>query len=275
MKRIILSVAMLMLGASLLSAQTLKVVSYNIRLGVANDKENSWQFRKEATPAMINEIKPDIMGLQEAYDFQEQYIQDNARSYKLVSVARDDGKEKGERMSIVWNDDTVELLDWGTFWLSETPDEPSLGWDAACRRTATWAFMKLRKSGKRFFYVNTHLDHIGVEARRNGLALVEKKIADMNPENLPMVLTGDFNIRRDNPTIVEFNERMNNARECAAKTDSKASYNGWGKSDTDNIIDYIYFKGFRKCLSFQTLDQSFAGKPYISDHYPVCAVLKF
>lgn len=259
-------------------SDTLTVISYNLRNNSRNedDPANNWDNRKPASKAMIDTEKPDIFGVQEAYPSQENYLLEVCPKYKAVGVCRDNGVDEGERMSIFWNTETVELLDWGTYWLSETPDVPSFGWDAACRRTATWAFMKHIPSGRKFFYVNTHLDHIGVEARRNGVALVEAKIAEMNSENVPMILTGDFNIPDDDPTILEIDSRMMNSRNVAKVTDRKLTYNGWGNEEEACRIDYVYSKGFSGCDLFKTLDGNYVeGIKYISDHYPVKAVLRW
>ena len=254
-------------------AETIKVISYNIRLGVANDKENAWDNRKEATPAMLDEQKPAIFGVQEAYKFQIDYITEQCPRYAAIGVGRDDGLDKGEHMSIFYDQNLIELEDWGTYWLSETPDEPSKGWDAACRRTATWSKLKIKKSGREFFYVNTHLDHVGVEARKNGLALIVERIAAMNPDGFPMILTGDLNVTADDPCLVDLDTKMKSARIYAEKTTDKTSFNGWGKAS--EAIDYIYYSGFAKCTVFDVLDGTYAEKPYISDHYPVVATLVF
>ena len=266
-----------MLGAAWLTgcgkedAIQLDVISYNIRLGVADDGENSWEYRRPATIAMLQDRMPDIFGVQEAYDFQIAYIEDNLPVYSSVGVGRDDGKEAGEHMSIFYNTETVKLVDWGTFWLSETPEVPSMGWDAACRRTATWAL--LEKAGHRFYYVNTHLDHIGKEAQKNGLALIVDRIDDINPEGYPMVLTGDFNVTPDDPVLDDLETMMLSARDKAAETDHLGTFNGWGGSDS--VIDYIWYSGFSSCDRFETVRQQYGGIPYISDHYPVRAVLTF
>ena len=148
--------------------ETLKVVSFNIRNGEASDGTNSWIYRYPATALMIEDQKPDIMGLQEAYSYQVSFITENLLNYEAVGVGREDGRKEGEHMSILYNKKTVSLKKWGTFWLSDTPDEPSQGWDGACKRTATWALMKDKRSGNSFLYVNTHLDHVGKEAQKNG-----------------------------------------------------------------------------------------------------------
>ena len=211
------------------AADELKVVSFNIRMGVADDGENSWKYRKEATSAMIRDIQPDIMGLQEAFSFQADYIREECPEYEGVGVGRDDGETEGEMMMIFYRTAAVELLDWGTFWLSETPDVPSFGWDAACRRTATWAKLRMKKSGKGFYYVNTHLDHIGRLAEKNGLKLIVDRIGSINPEGLPMVLTGDFNVLPEDSVLDELDTMMSSARATAEVTDSKSSYNAFGK----------------------------------------------
>ncbi|MBR6933503.1 MAG: endonuclease/exonuclease/phosphatase family protein [Bacteroidales bacterium] len=252
----------------------LTVMSYNIRNGEAKDGTNSWEFRYPASAMMLDDQKPDIFGVQEAYLYQVKYLTEFPGYYKSVGVGRDDGKTKGEYMSIFYNKKTVKMLKWGTFWLSETPDEPSFGWDAACRRTATWALLKDKKSGKKFYYVNTHLDHKGWEARRNGLKLIVDYIDKMNPKGYPMVLTGDFNMTPDRPEFEELNKRMQDAREVAPITDHLPTFNGWGKVDKD-IIDYIFIKGWSKCISYETVRKPYMDRKFISDHYPIKAVLEF
>ena len=277
MKKIfLLAMAAAMLLPLTLSAKEpgrLVVISYNIRLGTANDGTNSWEYRYPASAMMIDDQKPDIFGLQEAYDFQVNYLTNACDGYKSVGVGREDGKHEGEHMSIFYKKKNIKLLKWGTYWLSDTPDVPSMGWDAACKRTATWALMKDKRSGKKFYYVNTHLDHVGTEAREKGLNLIMDNIKKMNPEGLPLVLTGDFNMTIDNPNMDEIKVRMKNTREVAAKTDSHATFNGWGKSGS--IIDYIWFSGFSSCPEYETVTTPYMDRAFISDHYPVKAVLVF
>ena len=90
-----------------------------------------------------------------------------------------------------------------------------MGWDAACYRTATWALMKDKRNGRNFYFVNTHLDHVGVVARKNGLQLVVDRIAAMNPEGYPMVLTGDFNMTPDDPALADLDKQMTSTRAMA------------------------------------------------------------
>lgn len=274
-KKIFMLAAAMIMSLPLLQAQEsegLKVMSYNIRLGSAQDGTNSWALRYTATGKMLEDQKPDVFGVQEALEYQVRYIEEMC-GYESVGVGRENGKKEGEHMSIFWNKKTVSMLKWGTFWLSETPEKPSKGWDAECFRTATWALMKDKKTGKKFYFVNTHLDHKGTEAQKNGLKLIVDRIAEINPDGLPMILTGDFNIEPKNPALKDLDARMQSARNIAEKTDDHATYNGWGKSST--MIDYIYVSGFSSCPEYQTVTKRYEDRKFISDHYPIFARLIF
>ncbi|MBE6241370.1 MAG: endonuclease/exonuclease/phosphatase family protein [Bacteroidales bacterium] len=252
----------------------LKVMSYNIRQGSVDDGTNSWMYRCPATIEMLEDQKPDIMGLQEALCDQVMFIEEFTKDYDYVGVGREDGKKKGEHMAIFWNKKTIKLLKWGTFWLSETPEKPSMGWDAACYRTATWALMKDKRTGEKFYFVNTHLDHVGAEARKNGLKLIVDRIGQINPEGYPMILTGDFNMKPTAPELKELDSKMKSTRKVASKTDNHNTFNEWGKAKKDMIIDYIYISDFT-CLEYSTITKKYAEKTYISDHYPISARLIF
>ena len=288
MKRII--VIILAAVASLSAgAEGIRVMSYNIRLGVANDGANSWTNRRDATPAMIYDVRPLVFGVQEAFRFQLDFILEQCPAYKCVGIGRDDGFDAGEHMSVFFNADSLKLVKWGSYYLSETPQVPSKGWDAACPRTATWCLFEIKTSGRKFYFVNTHLDHKGKEARRQGLKLLYERIGAMNRENYPMVLTGDFNVTPDNPGLEDINKLMKPARFTARDADTKGSFNGWGKYGESSAaptldgapvkallpIDYIYYSGFGSCTKFRVVTQRYADKPFISDHYPVYADLVF
>ncbi|MCF0174893.1 MAG: endonuclease/exonuclease/phosphatase family protein [Bacteroidaceae bacterium] len=282
----VLSLAVALLISVLAMAQV-RVMSYNVRYGAAKDGENSWDKRKAATPAMLREIKPDVFGVQEALTFQLDYITENCPEYKCVGVGREDGKDGGEHMSVFYNSEKIDLLEWGTYWLSETPQVPSFGWDAACKRTATWTRLKVKKTGEEFFFVNTHLDHKGFEAREKGLMLLVERISAMNPNGVPVVLTGDFNITPDAEELEGLNRIMKSARGYAKHADPNGSYNGYGakgkskgaptlRKEVQGLlpIDYIYYAGFEKCKRFVVVTKEYNGIKYISDHYPVYADLK-
>lgn len=249
------------------------VSSFNIRNSTANDGTNSWDFRAEAVIAMIQDQAPDVLGLQEASELQNDMLDYFLDDYKYVGVGREDGRHKGEHMSIFYNKKTTSIVKWGTFWLSETPDVPSMGWDAACMRTATWALVKDKASGKKYYVVNTHLDHIGAEARANGLKLIMDRIAGINPDGLPLIVMGDFNVKPEDPSLAPIRARMQNCRDIAAKTDDKATCHDWGKIAIK--IDYIWVKGFSSCIEYETITKPYVGHTFVSDHYPIKAKLIF
>ena len=265
----------------------LSVISFNIRvMGGLSEliNPNSWSRRRSATPAMIKDYCPDIFGVQEALSDQLTYVGDNLTNYSYVGVGREDGKEiseitdreeSGEIMAIFYNTSKIKLLEWGTYWLSETPEEPSISWEADYKRTMTWARMETKYSGRKFFYVNTHLDNHSGTAREEGLKLIVNKIAEMNTDNLPVVLTGDFNVTPDNSVLgVLVDAEMLDARTTAEETDELATFNGFGDEE-ERVIDYIYYRGFSSCPEYETIVKQYENIQYISDHYPIVARLMF
>ena len=127
-----------------------KVMSFNMRLATTADGDNAWDFRKETFVEVVKESDPLLLGVQEALWVQMEYLDGALDGYKWIGVGRDDGEKKGEFMAIFYKEDAVELLDSGTFWLSQTPDQPGKGWDAACCRTVTWGKFRCKKSDKEF-----------------------------------------------------------------------------------------------------------------------------
>ena len=255
--------------------EPIKVISYNIRCGVnpGQDGENNWEYRKQASINMINDEKPTIFGVQEALPPHLEYLKEQLPQYASYGIARDDGKTEGEYMTIYYLKDEVELLDCGTFWLSETPETPSMGWDAACKRTCTWAKMRMKRSGKEFAYLNTHLDHVGKVAQREGLALMMKRAAEIVPDGMPVFVTADFNCVTSDPIFEPIKAVMKDARETAPQTDRRATFNGW-KPNATAVIDHIFYRGAEP-KSFRVLCDKNYGAPYISDHYPVVLEAEF
>lgn len=246
----------------------IKVISYNIRLGTADDGENSWEYRKCASVNMIRAEKPTVIGFQEAFAFQLDFLLDSLPDYEMIGVGRDDGVANGEYMAIFYRSDEVELLQWGTFWLSDTPEQPSFGWDAACRRTCTWAKFRHRTTGAYFAHFNTHLDHMGAVAKREGLRLIAEQMHKIVPSRMPLFLTGDFNLTPDNEALEVLAHSLLDARTVATDTDSRITYNAWGNELRSSIIDYIFLRG-AEASTFSVLCDENYGAPYISDHYPI------
>ena len=231
-------------------AGSLPVMSFNVRYGTAKDGDNVWENRRDAACAMILDQRPAVFGVQEALDFQLDYFVEHCPGYRCVGVGREDGVHEGEHMSVFYDTERIELKEWGTYWLSETPFQPSLGWDAACRRTATWTLLHDKATDRNFYFVNTHLDHVGKEARRNGLLLLVERIGAMNPEGYPMILTGDMNVYPDDPCLNALRELMSDARQTATETDNEVTWHDWGKITHDQPIDYVCYSGFEGCDKF-------------------------
>ena len=250
----------------------IKYISYNIRYANANDGDNAWDIRKPATKEMIEREQPDVFGLQEALIGQLEYIDKNFPNYSRVGVGRDDGKEEGEFMAVYYRNDKFELLENGNFWLSETPDSCSMGWDAACRRIVTWAKLKVADVDKEFYVFNTHLDHVGKVAREQSILLITNKIAEIvKDDKVPVFLSGDFNSDVNSSIFDPLKAEMKDSRAILPESEWTTTYNNFGNGN-DAMIDYIFYKN-AEVLDFKTLNGDY-GKPYISDHYPVMATFK-
>ena len=275
MKKLLLCVMCLAMVAGLSSCSKgkneIKVMSFNVLVS-HNDDSNNWGQRKVASLNMLNEEKPTVFGLQEALLHQVNYLAENLPQYGWVGVGREDGINSGEFMAIFYLKDEVELLDSGTFWLSETPDEPSMGWDAACKRTCTWTKLKMKKTGVEFAYLNTHLDHVGKQAQRNGLALMVERCAQIVPKGMTAFVTADFNASTDDAIFEPLKADMLDARETAPETDRRGTYNGFDNLQ-NVVIDHIFYRG-AEAHTFRVLDKYY-GAPYISDHYPVVMTATF
>ena len=274
MKRIAIIFALLLLCSCSKPADELKIISFNIRYNSYEniDGENGWPNRKEAVVRMIREERPAAIGLQEALIDQLLYLDSCLPNYRRIGVGRDDGEEGGEFMAIYY--DTSRLLarlDLSTtLWLSETPWEPSKGWDAACYRTVTCVFFTDKKSGQSFCYHNTHLDHMGPVARAESA----KYLAELTDESegFPVILGGDMNSTIDDTIFNAFyNVGMQPAREMTDSTSNAITYSGYGKEE-GKVIDHFFVKDL-KVVSFRTLNGDY-GVPYISDHYPIEIVIE-
>ncbi|MBR5092380.1 MAG: endonuclease/exonuclease/phosphatase family protein [Bacteroidales bacterium] len=274
MKRIAIIFALLLLCSCCKPADELKIISFNIRYNSYEniDGENGWPNRKEAVVRMIREERPAAIGLQEALIDQLLYLDSCLPNYRRIGVGRDDGVEGGEFMAIYYDTSRLSArLDLSTtLWLSETPWEPSKGWDAACYRTVTCVFFTDKKSGQSFCYHNTHLDHMGPVARAESA----KYLAELTDESegFPVILGGDMNSTIDDTIFNAFySVGLKPAREMTDSTSNAITYNGYGKEE-GKVIDHFFVKDLR-VVSFRTLNGDY-GVPYISDHYPIEIVIE-
>ena len=267
----------LLFGSNILFSQDLKVMTYNIRLSLESDKENSWDNRKQDALALMNYYHPDYFGVQEAVPQQMTDIKTGLKDYDYVGVGRDDGKNQGEYSAIFYDQKKLEVLKSGTFWLSETPEKPSKGWDAAYNRVCTYALFKLKKSGKMFYAFNVHFDHVGNIARVNSSKLILEKIRELNTENLPLTLTGDFNLTDETEPIKIISKSLDNAYYHSKKPHygPKGTFTAFDVNTVPKErIDYIFVKGFLT-ETIRTINERRENLLYPSDHFPILAEIEF
>ena len=258
-------------------AQNLKVMTYNIRLSLESDKENSWDNRKAEAIQLMDYYHPDFFGVQEAVPQQMVDIKSGLRNYDFVGVGRDDGVNKGEYSAIFYDAEKLKVLESGTFWLSETPQKPSKGWDAAYNRICTYALFKMKKDGRKFWAFNVHLDHVGIVARENSVQLILKMIKSFNTKNFPVVLTGDFNLTEDTKPIKILSENLYDAYYHSKKTHygPKGTFQAFDISKpAKERIDYIFLQKFL-CENIRTINDRRENLLYPSDHFPVIAEIRF
>jgi len=263
--------AFFLLATSTSYSQPIKVMSYNIRLDVASDGVNQWSNRKEKLPALIAKYDPDLVGLQEVIHHQLIDILKALPQYGYIGVGRDDGKEKGEFSAILYKKDKFTVNSNKTTWLSETPDVPgSKSWDAAITRVLTRGEFTEKKSGKKFLYYNTHFDHIGKEARKHSAELILKAIKEENKNNLPVIVTGDFNSQPTEDPYKVISASLKDSRENSTQgTFCTFSVNG----PACTTIDYIFYLK-AKSSNYQVITDN-DGTYYPSDHLPVMASRSF
>ncbi len=252
--------------------QNFKVMTYNIRLDVAADGENDWTHRKEYFASQIQFYEPDVFGIQEAKPNQVIDISALLTPYNNVGIGRE-GVEKGESSNIYYKKERFKVIESNTFWLSETPDEISKGWDAAFNRVCTYALFKDKKTKSLFWVFNTHLDHVGAVARTKGIQLILSKIEVVNPEKYPVIFMGDFNSEPNTERIMELKKVMDDSREVSKQKPfgPSGTFNNFKHNEAvTKLIDYIFIskKSNIEVLKYAVLSDSRDLK-YPSDHLPV------
>ncbi|MFZ0491474.1 MAG: endonuclease/exonuclease/phosphatase family protein [Salegentibacter sp.] len=260
-----------------LYSQTMEIMTYNIKYANENDGENSWSNRKEFITNQLKFYEPDAFGVQEAVKQQMDYFKDHLDGYDYVGVGRDDGKEGGEYSAIFYKKSRLKVLKHDTFWLSETPQKPSKGWDAAYPRICTYALFEDQQTGEKFWYFNTHFDHIGDKARKESAKLIWKKIQELNSEDLPAILSGDFNLEPDTESIRYLSEKMDDSKAISEGVvfGPEGTFNGYEfDKPVTRRIDYIFLshEDF-KVLKFGVISSS-KDLRYPSDHLPVMVKLE-
>lgn len=275
LKKFILSIGLLFL-TFVSQAQELTVGTYNLRYDNPGDTGNPWVDRAPVVSNLIRFHDFDIFGTQEGLKNQLDDINNALPEYTRYGLGRDDGKDKGEHSAIFFKKDEFNLLKKGDFWLSQTPEKPSLGWDATCcNRICSWVYLQHKKSGKKFYFFNAHFDHQGTIARRESSKLILEKINDI-AGNSSAIFTGDLNGGRKS----EWYQALANSGKLAdSYTQVKypyvnnSSFNSFGKEKKSfEIIDHIFVTNQFAVKKWGVLTDTYFGK-FPSDHFPVLAVL--
>jgi endonuclease/exonuclease/phosphatase family metal-dependent hydrolase len=256
---------------------TVNVMSFNVRYDNPNDGPDAWPHRKDWVAEIIRE-NADVVGMQEVKKNQFDDLKQRLPNYEFYGAGRDDGKEAGEFVPLAWKKDRFEVLDKGVFWLSETPDKPSNGWDADLNRVSTWARLNDRQSGKRFVVLNTHFDHRGEQARReSGNLLREWEVTHADGD--PVIVTGDFNTTASSVPYKNLTDdagemTLRDSRLLAKKPEGpESTWNGFKEVVPKRRIDFIFTTAPIEVRCYRTLDETREGR-FPSDHLPIVATLK-
>ncbi len=254
----------------------MKVMTYNLRYANPEDGENYWEHRKESVVELIKTYQPDILGTQEGLHAQITYLDKSLPEYSYIGVGRDDGKQAGEYTAILFRKDRFDLVEEKYYWLSETPEVPSVGWDAAIVRILTHVVLKEKNTGKLFPVFNAHFDHAGDEARYQSAKFICTLIDQNFSIEQPMLVMGDFNMESNTRGIALLKTKLNDSYDVS-KTTPSGPPGTYSRFNTEIIperrIDYIFTRGF-EVSEYQQIDDKRKNGLWISDHLPVYAELK-
>lgn len=260
------------------NAAEFRVMTYNIRLDTAADGANRWSQRSGLLIGQVRLLKPAVLGLQEVLPGQRGDLAAALPGYAVLGGGRDDGKLSGEAAPLLIDRSRFRIGASGMFWLSPTPDRPSLGWDAGFRRVATWARLTRRSDGRRLLVVNTHWDHVGLVARLNSARQLAAWIARNRGPAEEVVLLGDFNAPLDEAslqTLLGPSLQDTHGQSLEPPIGPQATFNGWDLKPPQGLaIDHVLASPGLGVQRHHVLAEQFDGR-LASDHFPVIADLFF
>jgi len=259
-------------------SQSIVVGTFNLRYDNAADTGNRWNDRAPVVTSLIRFHDFDILGTQEGLKNQLDDISTALPAYSFYGVGRDNGIDAGEHSAIFYKTERFKLLNKGDFWLSETPEKPSLGWDATCcKRICSWVQLHDRQNGVRLFCFNVHYDHQGKIAREESSKLLLKKIKEIAGDGI-VILTGDFNGGHSSgwyKTIATSGFLQDSYDKARVRYDNNPSFQAFGRQLAgDEIIDHIFITEGFSVKRWGILSDSYHGK-YPSDHFPVLAEMNY
>lgn len=257
-------------GFEVKEENAMRIMSFNIRC--TNVGKDSWEDRIGIVSQTMLESEADSIGVQEATpEWMATLKETVGEKYAYVGVGRDDGDNEGEYSAVFYLKDKYDVVDSDTFWLSETPDKPSFGWDAACRRVCTWVQLKDKETGKQYVHMNTHFDHVGISARKNSVEMIIDKAKTFT--DIPVVFTADMNVVQGS---TNYNQFVDSGYFRDTKFAAPDSMNYCTYHDTkpdmhkDDVIDYVMINDGFDALTYRVVTEGVDGR-FVSDHYPIYA----
>ncbi len=264
------------IGAMCISAETLRLMTFNVRYPASGDGENRWEFRRDLFVETVRAADPDLLGTQELFQAQGEYIAARLPEYRWFGLSRR-GNHEDEHMGVFYKESRLRTVESGDFWLSETPDVPgSMSWDVTLPRMVTWALFEVRATGKRFYFFNTHFPHRreDAEARLRCARLLGERIEAL-PKDVPFILSGDFNSPAGSDAYQVLTGELKDAWPTAAhRFGQEGTMSQFRGASGGPRIDWILYRGFARVLQAETVMRNENGR-YPSDHYPVFAILEF
>ncbi|MBU6239658.1 MAG: endonuclease/exonuclease/phosphatase family protein [Planctomycetes bacterium] len=268
-----------------IAAEPIRVMSFNIRYGTANDGVNRWENRRTALIETVTRFNPDLLGTQETLAFQRDYLLQQLSGFQTVAAGRDDGKESGEMAALFYRKERFEAIEFGHFWLSETPDQiGSKGWDAALPRIATWVKLRDRKApdARPILFLNTHFDHKGRKARAESASLIRAKLQEIGAE-CRWIVTGDFNADPKDVTYANLFAQSDASSRLLTDTlrvvqptpqSNEGTFSGFDAKQTGGPrIDWIGCSDHFIVQAAEIVRDAMDGRTP-SDHFPVTSVIR-
>ncbi|MEO8821302.1 MAG: endonuclease/exonuclease/phosphatase family protein [Ginsengibacter sp.] len=255
-------------------AQTFTIGTYNLRYQNNNDTGNLWVNRAPLVESIVRFYDFDIFDTQEGLIGMINDLSDGLPQYQRYGIGRDDGKDAGEHSAIFFKKDKFSLLEHGDFWLSQTPDKPSLGWDATCcNRICSWVYLQDKKTKRKFYVFNTHYDYQKDLARNESSKLILEKIKKIAGDK-PVIFMGDLNGGTETEwykAIASSGILKDTYNETKTRLENNPTYQDFGKAIKDTeVIDHIFVTKDFFVKKWGILSNTFHGK-YPSDHFPVLA----
>jgi endonuclease/exonuclease/phosphatase family metal-dependent hydrolase len=271
-----LVVAAGLLAAVLPGADTLRIMTMNVRYPAEGDGPNVWEKRRDLMVETIRKYRPDVIGTQELFQHQGDYLVAQLPEYVWFGLSRR-GDHTDEHMGVFFLRDRFELTGSGNYWLSETPEKPgSSSWNMSLPRMVTWGEFRDRLSQRRFRFVNTHFPHRKEDegARTKCAELIAARLKEL-PENTTVILTGDFNTGIDSETHRILTGVLVDAWKAVKRPEGPVgTFHGFTGKPGEARIDWILFRGPLEPASVETITMSRDGR-YPSDHFPVLAAFNW